>query len=506
MDHPVNDFILRLYSQQYIHDIALGNRPFTVQDIEKILLDISKNKDHLNEKEIELVRRFQNEFRTDNIDEGIAGPCQKGKISETFKISLQSFNTDAPEIRFVTYQDEGMTLWADWEETFSMDIQDTISRSFFRDRVTISGEFAENLFLYSRYTLYRTNFNKGDTYPEEYRQGYTLLEENTDWLIWDISEASLFWGNNVINLELSKIPIYWGFSKQHSPILSSNVQSFSFFRASKKYKKLRAQSILGSLTPFSNGDNSINKFIAAHRFDFELTQNLSFSFNEMVIYANRDIELGYLLPVNLFWSEEHSLGNKDNVLMSFDAFWRVKPGLSFYGTFFWDELAWFKLFKPWWGNKFIFQTGLYWIPFNNPRLPDFRIEYTASRPWVYTHQDSLLNYTSAEYGLGFPIGPNSQLLFLEMNMWPTSKSLLSLKFSYVKKGTELGSDANDNYASRNTDFDDDTPMLMGEINESLSIGAKLNYRLTQLVYIKGKFSYNVDSKLVYGRIGLTFNY
>lgn len=33
-----------------------------------------------------------------------------------------------------------------------------------------------------------------------------------------------------------------------------------------------------------------------------------------------------------------------------------------YQTLLWDELDWAKLFKPWWGNKYVFQTGVYWVP------------------------------------------------------------------------------------------------------------------------------------------------
>lgn len=506
MDHPVNDLILRLITQKKIQNIQHGSRPFSVHQVERILSEVSNDKDLLDKKELALVHRFLNEFRTDSFKEGLEGPWNKSQIVSTFKRLVRSYNPDTPETRFISYDDEEITLWTDWEESFSVDMNDSVSRSFFRDRVTIAGHFAEKLSFYSRYTLYRMHFNENDPYPDEYKQGYTLLEENTDWLVWDVSEASLFWENDVMNLELSKIPIYWGFSKKHSPILSSNVQSFAFFRVSKTFKKIRAQSMMGSLTPFSNGDISINKFIAAHRFEFDLTQDLTISFSEMVLYADRDIELGYLLPVNLFWSEEHSLGNKDNVLMSFDAFWRVKPKLSVYGTFFWDELAWFKLFKPWWGNKFIFQTGVYWIPFKNLQLPDFRFEYTASRPWVYTHQDSLLNYTSAEHGLGFPLGPNSQLFYLEMNMWPSSKMFLSFNIINLKKGTELGSSVNDNYTLRNTDLDDNTSMLLGEISESISIGVDLNYRLTQLIYLQGKCNYNVDTEILMGRVGILINY
>ena len=54
-----------------------------------------------------------------------------------------------------------------------------------------------------------------------------------------------------------------------------------------------------------------------------------------------------------------------------------------------DEVTWSKIFKPWWGNKFIFQSGLHFVPSSNPSIPDIRIEYTLSRPWIYSHKDSI---------------------------------------------------------------------------------------------------------------------
>ncbi len=508
MDHPINDFILRLYTLQKVHGIHPGTRPFTVGQVINALNEISTSDYTITNQEIILLERFKKEFGVHEIEYGIHGPWQLDNLSTSLKNVVNVYDVDFPENRFVTYHDENLILWSDWEEYFSIDFQDSISRSFFTDRVTIAGVFDNNLSFYSRYTLHRVGHKDNYPYPYEYKQGYALIDTNTNWLVWDVSDASLRWDNSILNIELSKIPAYWGFSKNHSPILSSNVQPFSFFRASKSYKRIRVQSLLGTLVPF--GENPVGikneKHIAAHRFEFDLTSKLIISFNEMIIYANRELELGYLLPVNLFWSEEHGLGNRDNVLMSFDAFWNAKPGLSIYGTFFWDELSWFKLFKPWWGNKFIFQTGLYWIPFANPQLPDFRLEFTASRPWVYTHNDTLLTFTSSEIGLGFPLGPNSQLLYIEMISWPTYKTHLSMNISLMRNGSGIGSDPNDNYALRDKELDNDTPMLIGKINASTLIGLKVDHRLTQLVYISGNISYNTNNKVSSGRIGLLLNY
>ena len=508
MDHPINDFILRLYTQQKIQGVHSGTRPFTVGQVINALNEISTSDYTISNQEIILLERFKKEFGVHEIEYGIHGPWQSGNLSTSIQNVVNVYDVDFPESRFVTYHDENLILWSDWEEYFSIDFQDSISRSFFIDRVTIAGKFDNNLSFYSRYTLYRIGHKDNYPYPDEYKQGYALIEENTDWLVWDVSEASLRWDNSILNIELSKIPAYWGFSKNHSPILSSNVQPFSFFRASKSYKRIRVQSLLGTLVPF--GENPVGikneKHIAAHRFEFDLTSKLIISFNEMIIYANRELELGYLLPVNLFWSEEHGLGNRDNVLMSFDAYWKAKPGLSIYGTFFWDELSWFKLFKPWWGNKFIFQSGFHWVPFSNPQLPDFRLEFTASRPWVYTHNDTLLTFTSSEIGLGFPLGPNSQLLYMEMNSWPTYKTHLSMNISLLLKGSGIGSDPNDNYNLRDKSLDDSTPMLLGKVKENLIYEMNFHHRLTELFSITGNCSYNNDEEIFEGRLGLLMNY
>jgi len=504
--HPVNDLIFRYHTRGIVKTIHPGLRPYSITEVISALDEISMAE--LSQKERKLLYYFKKEFELKNLNEGLQGPWQQVQLKNAIKGSFSVYNPSKKEIRFLSFKDEELTVWSDWEELVSIDVIDNIQRLFYNDRVTISGQFKNKLSFFSRYSLYRVEHKDSYPMPKEFKQGSILLEENTDWLVWDISEASLSLNNPILNIEISKIPIYWGFSKQHSPILSANVQPFSFIRVSKQYKRLRAQSIIGSLIPFGDlSEGSIDeKHIAAHRFEFDLTQRLTVSFSEMVIYARRNIELGYLLPVNLFWSEEHGLGDRDNVLMSFDLLWNTKPGLSLYSTFFWDELSWFNLSSPWWGNKFIFQSGLHWVPFANPQLPDVRVEWSASRPWVYTHKDSLLTYTSSEIGLGFPLGPNSQLLFIEMNMWPTYNTNLSFNFSYLVKGSGIGSDPNDNYNLRNKSLDYKTSMLMGDTNGSLIIGTELHYRITELLNITGNFSYNNDEEIFEGRIGLLMNY
>ncbi len=82
------------------------------------------------------------------------------------------------------------------------------------------------------------------------------------------------------------------------------------------------------------------------------------------------------------------------------------------------------------------------------------------------------------------------MIYLEMNMWPIYKTFISLNISYLKKGTEIGSDANDNYNFRDKTLDDKTPMLMGNIDNQLKIGLNFKFRISELLYITGDLSYN----------------
>ena len=192
--------------------------------------------------------------------------------------------------------------------------------------------------------------------------------------------------------------------------------------------------------------------------------------------------------------------------MAVDYSWRIKPGTIVYQTLLWDELNWAKLFKPWWGNKYIFQSGVHWIPFSNPKYPDFRVESTVSRPWVYTHDDSLANYTSGDIGLGFPNGPNSQLLYVESNWWPSPQSLWTISCLHLVKSSGPGSNPTNNYDNRDRSLDDNTPFLLGKTTTSKQIELHGSYRLSYMLKGFANIIYHDQKKQVTCQIGFILNW
>ncbi len=226
----------------------------------------------------------------------------------------------------------------------------------------------------------------------------------------------------------------------------------------------------------------------------------------MVIYGNRSPEVEYLIPVNFYWPAEHNQGDRDNLLMALDCSWRIKPGLRLYNTIFWDELAWEKIFSKWWGNKFIFQTGLHWVSKSNPYLLDWRVEATVSRPWTYTHDELVNSYTTAGLGLGFPLGPNSQSLFIKAGFWPSYRWYCNVSTLFVREGSGLGSAATDNYALRDPELNNNTPYLLGDINQSSELLIETNYTLNKIVDLFGSIKAKFPNPEYGGHIGISIDW
>ncbi|MFQ6606822.1 MAG: hypothetical protein ACE5DP_04150 [Fidelibacterota bacterium] len=510
LEHEVNALLRRYAAWGTTPTGLTGFYPFRFGEIDTLLSALPKNLPPPSSYFTALQQRYQRQFIIQPPTTTVQGPWQKHNIANTLTTNLLVYHPATPEPRLITVRDSLLTAWVDWEETGSRYQQKTTRGGYFNDQLTINGQIFNRLSFLSQYSLFRlTNSSQFTTLPPEYKQGHKQTIPELNWLVWDQSQTTFYLESELMDLELSKAPIYWGFSPTHSPILSAQSLPFSYLAFGKTYRWFRFQSFHGSLLPYASDEEQVNlpeKNLAGHRFELTPTPNLVVSFNELVIYARRNLEWGYLIPVNLFWSEEHNLGDRDNVLMALDFLWRIKPGWEVYGTFFWDELAWLRLLEPWWGNKFIFQGGLFWVPSLQRNFPDFRLEITLARPWVYTHDDSLNTFTSAGIGLGFPDGPNAQSLYLEMNWWPRPRIYTQLSIQWLRKGSGPGSDPTDDYSQRDYALDHDTPLLLGTVHNNLRIGFQGDCLISDLLTVFCKMYYTTEENKNRGQLGIIFNW
>ena len=506
LDHPIYVFIRQEIAQGRL-DIKYGSSMPLYRGTILELLDELERKSSNQDK---LIKRFRAEFSINKIHDGMEFPWEKQKLSSDFS-SLTSFSIDVHEPHILTYKDSQNIFWADLEERITFEFSDE-PHHIYRDRFAFSVFLDKTITVHTDFRMHR--YAGALPIPEQityYKDQWVEYYPEVNWSIWYEDQSLIHYKGKHLDFELSKTPFTWGYSPNYSSIFSANTAPFPLIGIEKSFNKVRFKSIHGFLLPFSNEKihtmgSAPEKNIAAHRLEIDLTSNFTASVSEMAVYGGSRFDAEYLLPLNWFWGSEHNLGDRDNILMAVDYCWRIKPGILVYQTLLWDELDWAKLFKPWWGNKYVFQTGVYLVPFTNPKYPDFRVEWTASRPWVYTHYDSLITYTSADIGIGFPEGPNSQLLYVETNWWMSPQSLWRISYRHLVKGSGLGSNPTHNYNDRDSSLDENTPSLLGETTVSNKIELRGTYRLSLMLEGFANISYQDQTSQATGQIGFVYNW
>jgi len=507
--HPAGFFIRQEMVRGRISKLNIGNRPYSWSEVLKALNELGRYRNQLDPFEHHLLSRFQAEFDWSTWESGISGPWRKAAWQKMLKAWDLQQGLRTPEPHLGTFASDDLHLWADWRESFLVEIINGQARPFYWDRLRIAGQWLPGISFYSDYQLYRLS-QKSDSdlpLPPEHKQGFTLQDSSLPWLVWDRSYAGLIYHGPRFTIGLEKRPLQWGFSPLNPVILSAEPLAYPFATIQTSYRGFRFQSIQGALVPFdpSRRDSLVPyKRLAAHRFEWDLTPSTTIAFTEMVVYARRFLELGYLLPVNIFWSEEHNQGDRDNVLMALEGRWRNFKGWEIYGTFLWDELNWLELLKPWWGNKFIFQGGLWYVA-SSARW-DLGGEFTLARPWVFTHDDSLLSFTSGGHPLGYRFGPNSRHFVIFYDRWLGSRGLWHLEVSRLDKGSGLGSYETDNYDLRDRTLDENTPFLLSPWNTTTSISSRIDFWFTRLWVGQLELTYEFESRDLAARLKIYFDW
>ena len=224
------------------------------------------------------------------------------------------------------------------------------------------------------------------------------------------------------------------------------------------------------------------------------------AFTEMLVYGGRDPELSYLIPTTLLWSIQHNTNNYDNIIWFVESEYYPFNGLKLYNTIMIDELTSSKMFEDYMHNKWIIQCGTQYVYniFNYPG--SINIEFTAARPWVYTHKSSETGtYTHNGQILGFYAGPNTQLISIENYYWINARNRLNISYERLKFGLEpfedqydvyhFGNNANENSALANPEYRYKTGWLIGDIHTTQTFRLLWEYQLSNIIGLELGFSH-----------------
>lgn len=279
-----------------------------------------------------------------------------------------------------------------------------------------------------------------------------------------------------------------------SIILNDACNDYGYFMGKLDFKKFTISLMHGTLIPDSTNTDQFgnyiykdynDKYIVVKKLDWQPTVNLHFFAGEEVIYGNRSIDPSYLLPQTFLRATEHNLSDRDNVLIFGGINFKPFQRNIIYTNIILDELSKSKIFTDWWGNKYAIQIG---NSYRISGLTDARIsfEFTAVRPWLYTHKILHNKYSHDGIGLGFPDGSNLIQYAGEFHYGILKKISVNLHAAYTKQG-ELGNDFSINYETRP---DDTATWLEGEITERAEI--RTVFRWQPLTHHKIIFGHSVE--------------
>jgi hypothetical protein len=181
------------------------------------------------------------------------------------------------------------------------------------------------------------------------------------------------------------------------------------------------------------------KYAAMHHLDVNITKSVNIGLFEGIIFGRPDhFEFGYLNPIIFYRSLEQQNGSIDNAVVGIDAKGNVKHTLQLYGQLLFDEfvLSDIKENNGSWTNKWGIQAGAKYIDALGIKNLDLQFETNRVRPFTYSHNDSVANYTHYNQPLAHPLGANFQEYLGIARYQPAPKWMLLGKLFWWKQGID----------------------------------------------------------------------
>ncbi|MFV0606104.1 MAG: hypothetical protein ACK5NK_09710 [Niabella sp.] len=303
------------------------------------------------------------------------------------------------------------------------------------------------------------------------------------------------------------IDVAFGYDKnfigngQRSLFLSDFGNNYLFLKLNTRIGKLNYQNLFMELhQAYQRGGDKLlgKKYAAMHHLDMNVTKWLNIGLFEGVIFGRTNhFEFGYLVPIIFLRSVERNNGSPDNSVVGIDFKANVAKTAQFYGQLMLDE---FKLSEAtsgsgWWANKFGYQLGAKYIDAFRVKNLDLQLEWNRVRPFTYSHDDSVANYSHYNQPLAHPLMANFNEFMGVLRYRPLPKWMVEGRLMFYTQGLDSTADVNfgsnlflPNTFGRTTDYGYDVGggwktdaalanlLVSYEVKENLFIDANLSMR------------------------------
>lgn len=469
LSHPVYEYLNRCENRGFLDKFLSGTKPFTRKECASALLQIVKHFSKFTEYDFENIRFLSTEFENDFSSEEVKLILKliKGEKRNSIAKYLPDifYKNDR---NLLSFKSDKVTVLID--PVFNRDYKNTDTDTLNGKKnvsklaggFRLRGNFGKNVGFFADY---RNTKEWGLKYPVKVNYSLERLGFVNGYgthIYHDETIAYLVTGFPLFEIEIGKNINRWGPGYSGSLTLSDYAASYDLIKFKTKFWRLKYTSFTGFLRTYpqityeskteQDGKEIVRqmqskKYIAAHRLEIAVTDNLDIGLNEVVIYGDRGLEIAYLNPIMFFRSAEHYLGDMDNATMSADFNWIIVKGIRLYGEFFLDDVTIKKIGSDWYGNKFAYLGGIFITDPFKMRDTEFLLEYVRVKPFVYTHHYPINVYTHFSTPLGYFSGPNTENYFLRFTKYFSRRSKLYVEYENKKHGTNypnqnIGGDIN----------------------------------------------------------------
>lgn len=440
--HPVYTFLTRMEVRGFLGHTSLSQLPLQRKQVIDALISIQENSTDLSEMERNTLVRFLREFRVIERKNATVFPSRSDSLQV---LSSEMFDETAEKLIF---------FFADTSTMISVyplvslepiavkaaEESDNLSGILGQIGARIHGSIGDNV----GYFLQTTNGTvlQGDRNVAleipRLSQNIKFTKFNSDF---DFTESHIRfqkdWFYGIIGRENRLV----GAGYLQRTFLSDNAPPMDAIQVGASFEKFEYRFTHASLLGIPIGSVTAGfstvippKYLAMSRFSYRPTWG-EFSFVQSTLYSQRNFDLAYINPLTFLKSVEHSLRDRDNSMLGFDATIRPLNRIQIRASFLMDDVSFSTLDTDWWHNKFSSTLGvMYATPFGS----DIAVEYTRNSPYVFTHfnvQNSMTNDGIAFSGY---VPPNSDILsFHSVNWWLGNRYPITLTASYQRYGKNI---------------------------------------------------------------------
>lgn len=280
------------------------------------------------------------------------------------------------------------------------------------------------------------------------------------------------------SLFMGRDEVAWGLDRQRGLLCSGAAPAMDMFKFTYLEDKVLFTSVHSKLRRGDTDpwDETIERYVSAHRLDLKLRPWFTFAVSEAVLYSgeHRGFDPVYLNPISVFYAGQWNSKTQDNILFAGDFTLLLARAAELRFEVVVDDFQ-YDFEKP---HELGFGVDL---NARNPFLDLYSLfgcSYFHIRNGTYGHKVEYNRYTHENSIIGYPYGPDGDLVEARFAFSLPAEALWTVRFSQRRQGEGRVSDSQD-------EPPEDRRFPSGTVEKTLRLGLDVSWRPTYNWLIEG---------------------